>query len=325
MRFVLSLLLFFQGWLFAIQTDYDVAVVGTSPISMLEAIYHISKDERVLILEADEKCGGAWKSIDILGVANADLGCHLIGSDARLKDFFQRYFGCKFVCLTHPDQEAVEEHTRCAYGYYFSQGCNELIARLLSVIRSHNNALLINRKLESIFIDADRGSIELSLGDARYTTAKLILTPSSHFRVENPNFSNQEPRGHIYPHLYLLVEDEMPSSFTYLNGIASGMSRAMNLTPFVKVPKDKQLIVIQTHGKNELSNSERFFKALIEQGYLSKNARIVNSDVYFYQQSNMNTSAVSHLGGALVEILDTSSFSGMIKYLEKWKSAMKPL
>ena len=37
MRFVLTIFLFLQGWLFAVQTDFDIAVVGTSPTSMLEA------------------------------------------------------------------------------------------------------------------------------------------------------------------------------------------------------------------------------------------------------------------------------------------------
>jgi hypothetical protein len=326
MRVVMTILLFFQGWVFAVQTDYDVAVVGTSPISMLEAIYHISNQERVLILEADERCGGAWKSIDICGIAHADLGCHLIGSDCRLKDFLETYFGCQVVCLQHPDQQAVDAHASCPNGYYFSKGCHELISRLQSQIQSSNNAVLLNQKLESIFIDPSHGYIELSLADARYTTAKLILTPSCHFQVENPSFVNQDPRGHLYPHLYLLVEDEPPSRFTYLNGIISGMSRAMNLTHFLEFPRENlQLIVIQTHGTNELEQVQKFFDALIAQNYLSPHAKIVLSDTYSYQQCYMNTHAISQIAGSLVEVLDTSSFAGMVKYLDKWKGAMVPL
>ena len=63
MRFLTSIFLFFQVALFGIQTDFDVAVVGTSPISMLEAIYHLARNERVLIIEADERCGGHGKAL----------------------------------------------------------------------------------------------------------------------------------------------------------------------------------------------------------------------------------------------------------------------
>jgi hypothetical protein len=324
MRLVLTIVFFLKGLLFAVQTDYDVVVVGTSPISMLEAISHIAKNERVLILEADEKCGGAWRSIDICGIAHADLGCHLIGTDNRLKNFFEQYFGCRFICLEHPDQEALETHARCSNGYYFSKGCYELISSLERYIESKSNAMLLHRKLESIFIDSDRANIELCFGTGRYTTAKLILTPSSHFRVENPTFANQEPRGHLYHHLYLLIEDEKPSSFTYVNGIVSGMSRAMNLTPFLEFPKDNmQLIVIQVHGQNELDNVQKFFNAFTERKNLSPNAKIIAVGTYSYQQTYMNTAAISHIAGPLVEVLDTSSFSSMVKYLDKWKSAMQ--
>ena len=324
MRFALSLLLFLQGWLYAVQTDYDVAIVGTSPISMLEAIYHLCKNERVLILEADERCGGAWKTIDICGVAHVDLGCHLIGSDLRVKEFFERYFGCMFVCLEHPDQEVVGPHSGCPKGYYFSEGCYELISHLQAVIQSHAHALLLHRKLESIFIDSSRDLIELCLGDIHCTTARLILTPYTQFRVENPSFINQEPRVHRFFHLYFLVEDEEPYHFTHLHTVIPGMSRAMNLTPFLKLPKGLQLIVIQTQGENELHNVRKFFHSLMDQNYLSSKAKILASDTYVYPQSHINIAAISHVGGSLVEVLETASFAGMIKYLDKWKSAMIP-
>jgi hypothetical protein len=323
MHVMLTILLFLQGWVFAVQTDYDVTVVGTSPISMLEAIYHISNNERVLILEADEKCGGAWKSIDICGIAHVDLGCHLIGSDSRLKDFFEKYFGCKFVCLEHPDQEPIESHAHCPNGYYFSKGCYELVSRLQALIQSRGNAVLLNQKLQSIFIDSAQGYIELFLGDVRYTTAKLILTPSSQFRVENSSFVNQGPRGELYPHLYLLIEDEGPSRFTYLKGIISGMSRAMNLTPFLELPRENlQLIVVQTNGEIELNQTQKIFDAFIAQKYLSPHAKILLFDTYSYRQSHMNINAILRIAGPLVEILETSSFSGMVRYLDKWNEAM---
>ena len=326
MRVFFLLLLFLQRWAFAVQTDYDAAVVGTSPISMLEAIYHLSKGEKVLILEADERCGGAWKSIDICGIPNADLGCHLIGSDCRLKDFFEKYFGCRFVCLQHPQQLAGEKHERCSNGYYFSEGCYELVSHLEEAIKSRPNGVLLHQKLESVFIDSARESIELSFGGNRCSTSKLFVTPSSHFRVENPSFTNQEPRGHVYPHLYLLVEDEAPANFTYLNGITKGMSRAMNLTHFLKFPNENlQLIVIQTHSKTDLEEPQKFFQALINQSYLTSRAKLISTDCFSYFQSYMNVSGVSQLGGKLVEVLDTSSFAGMVRYLEKWKTAMMPL
>ncbi len=326
MRIVLTIALFLQSYLVAAQTDFDVAIVGTSPVSMLEAIYHIHLNERVLILEADEQCGGAWKSIAMCGIANADLGCHLIGSDARLKEFFEDYFGCRFICLEHSNYEAGGEHAHCPNGFYFSKGCHELISKLKSAIDRSENALLINQKLDSIYVDEERGHIELELGCRSYTTAKLIITPVSNFRVKNPNFNNPDPPKHSYYHLYILVEDPTPARFTYLNGIAKGMSRAMNLTPFLEMPREGlHLIVIQTHGKQEGDEMNQFLDAFKNKGLLSENAKILASDFYFYQQAYSNTTSLLQLGGNLIETLDTSSFGGMTRYFNKWKQAMVPL
>lgn len=327
MRFVLAIFLFVHGWLFAVETDFDVAVVGTSPVSMLEAIYHAARHERVLILEADNSCGGAWKSVDICGVRHADLGCHLIGSDNRLKEFFEKYFGCSFVCLDHPYEVWDNSHLRCGNGFYFSRGCHELITHLETTIASQQNALLFYKKLQSVFIDSTRGLIELNLGDVHYTTRKLILTPASSFHVDNPVFQNVEIGKHLYNHLYMLVEDAAPSRFTYLNGITLGMSRAMNLTPFLRMPSSNlQMIVVQTYGNsNSLAVAEEFLEAFKQKGYLSINARIITTDTYIYNQAMMNVSTIQRLGGPMVEVLESSGFAGMAKYVDKWKSAMVPL
>lgn len=293
---------------------------------MLEAIYHISDNKKVLVLEADDRCGGAWKSIDICGIHHADLGCHFIGSDNRLKEFFETYFGCAFICLDHPYQPMDSSHARCGSGFYFSKGCYELIAQLEKTIASRQNALLLNKKLQSIFIDTTQRYIELNLGDARYTAAKLILTTASYFRVDNPTFYNADPPKHTYNHLYMLVEDPTPSSFTYLNGICGGMSRAMNLTPFLQMPSGNlQMIAVQTFGPGDPGEPGRFLEAFKSKGYLNKDARLIATDSYAYHQTMMNVTSVQRLGGGLVEILDSSSFAGMIRYVDKWKSRMVPL
>lgn len=326
MRVLISIFLFFQSFLLSVDCDFDIAIVGTSPTCMLEAIYHIAKDKRVLILEEDEQCGGAWKSINICGLRNVDLGCHLIGSDYRVKEFFEKYFGCRFVCLEHPYQEADSSHVRCSNGFYFSGGCHELISNLETKIRSYPNAAIINQKLQSVFVDSVKKCVELNLGDRRCTTGKLILTPASDFRVENPHFVNLNNSKHDYKHLYILVEDPSPVHFTYLNGFATGMSRAMNLTPFLETPSDgRQLIVIQTYGISDAIEAQKFVEAFKNKGLLAANAQILSMDIHTYNQLFVNVSSIQRLGGDLIEILDTSSFLAMSKYFEKWKSVMVPI
>jgi hypothetical protein len=324
MRYICAAVLFLQGWLFALQTDFDVAVVGTSPISMLEAIYHLYCNKRVLVLEADPQCGGAWKSIDVCGVPHVDLGCHLIGADTVLQEFFENYFGCTFVCLEHFTEKAAGSHLHCRNGYYFSGGCHELISKMEATIRACSHGTLMQQKLESIYIDQVRQCIELSLGDVRYTTAKLIITPASSFRIENPLIGHKESPGHDYHHVYMLVEDGAPVKFTYLSQILKGMSRAMNLTPFVKIPHTgQQLIVVQTQKKGEEADPLKFLEAFKSKGLLSREAKILATDHYIYRQSRSNFDALLKLAGSMIELFDMSTFSVMKRHVEKWKGALQ--
>ena len=324
MRFLTSIFLFFQVALFGIQTDFDVAVVGTSPISMLEAIYHLARNERVLIIEADERCGGAWKSINVCGVA-ADLGCHQIGSDRKIKEFFEKYFGCRFICLDHPDHEAEDAHAHCSKGFYFSGGCQELISHLTEKLHSYSNVQMIHQNLNSVFVDTVNGFVELSIGGIRYTTEKLKITSKSHFCVNNPGFINNDFSTRYYHHLYILAEDTAPYSFTYLPGMVAGVSRIMNLTPFLQLPSENlQLIVFQVNAEKHLHEMQQFFEILKVRGLLTAEAKILDSATYTYHQSCMNISMLQNLAGSLVEVLDTSSFGCMVRQLEKWQSVLSP-
>lgn len=323
MRFLIIFVLFFRGLLCAIETDFDVVIVGSSPISLLEAVYQLDCGKRVLILEKNERCGGAWKSIDICGIANADLGCHSIGSDTRISSFLKDYIGCNFLCLEEP----LQDGEKCRKGYYFSKGCHELISCLEQIINSHEKGFLLHKELQSVFFDDQRECVFLSVENDRYSSAKLIITPSSRFYVENPTFTNPiNVNVQQYPHLYLLVEDAGPVSFSYLNGIASGMSRAMNLTPFVSLPKEgMQLIAIQTHKHNDQDVEAKFLEAFKSKKLLSPNARILVSETYLYQTATINTAALQKVGGSLLEVMQTSAFTNMSQYIDKWKRAIPPL
>jgi len=322
MRFFSLCVLWVQASLLAIETDYDVAVVGTSPVSMLEAVYHIGCHEKVLVIESDERCGGAWKSIDMCGIPHVDLGCHMIGSDLRLQEFLETYFDCHFVCLEHPTQKADSQHARCPYGFYFSSGCGEFISHLERRVASQSH--LLHRELKSIYIDVERDFVTLNLGDIHYTTKKLIVTPSAHFEVENLGFRNNPPKIHSYFHLYFLIEDPSPFPFTYLYAGISGVSRVMNLTPFVQMPRQNlQLIVVQVTRERELNESAKFFAAFKTKGWISPQAELLKTETTIYTQFSSDVHQIKKIAGSLIEVLDSSSFLVMLKYIDKWKSVLQ--
>ena len=74
--------------------DYDWLVIGSSPISVMEALYLRARGNRVVIIEARDRIGGAWTSTDFEEFSDVDLGPHVVDRDRRTYDFLKDYIGC---------------------------------------------------------------------------------------------------------------------------------------------------------------------------------------------------------------------------------------
>ena len=308
----------------AVTTDFDCVVVGTSPVSMLEALYQDALGNRVLILEKDKECGGAWKSISVLGVAHADGGCHQIGGNVEMQRFLEDYLGCHLVSLDDPHSPAKLG----GQGFYPSQGCYELINCLVRRIEATDIVLLLDCKLDGVYLDKDRHSAEIKTKEGRFTTSKIILTPNTHLHIDNVSMQLQTTSVSHYYHLYLLIEDPSYPKFTYSGNLGSGVSRLMNLSYFSGLEgTGKHLIIIQTHQAGPLQRRGEFFEQLKKKGLITQKARLLGAEEYTYEQPHLNTQVLSRLDPemrSLVEVLNTSHILSIASYIPKWKQAMKP-
>ena len=57
-------------------SHYDVVVVGTSPMCVIAALAERADGKRVLMVDGAEEVGGTWKTTELLGYSNVELGCH---------------------------------------------------------------------------------------------------------------------------------------------------------------------------------------------------------------------------------------------------------
>ena len=60
---------------------FDAVVVGSSPVCYVTALAEEAAGKRVLMVDAAPNVGGTWKTIDMLGFSNVELGCHEIDAD----------------------------------------------------------------------------------------------------------------------------------------------------------------------------------------------------------------------------------------------------
>jgi hypothetical protein len=327
-RLFLFLALSFHLLAWSMATDFDCVVVGSSPISLLEALYQAHLGKKVLILEEAKECGGAWKSISICGVEHADLGCHQIGNDPKLEKFLEDFVGCRLVSLDNALKPYAAAKTN--RGFYPAHGCFELIDNLQKLLAATDVVLLLSHKLESVYIDTERKFVEVQTKGGRFTTAKVITTPCTAITVENIFHANQKPTSLTtkYFHLYLLINDPSPQRFTYKEPFITGVSRATNLTAFSNLcDSGTQLIVLQMYDEQNLKKGEHYLSELKKMNLVDPACKILCAESYIYEQSRSNLSSIQQLSptaSALFEQLNTSHINSMGTYITKWKGALKP-
>lgn len=319
MRYIFLILL--QLSLFA--ADFDCVVVGSSPFSLFEALYQCHSGKRVLILEEASRCGGAWKGIDVCGIMNADLGCHQIGHDVQLKAFLEEYAGCKIVSMDNP--LISFESSKGPNGWYFSKGCYELIDHLLQLIAATNIVLLTEHRVENVIVDNVSKIATIQTQNKNFTTEKLIVTPMSCLTLNPSNYPQHYGKSKYF-HLYLLIQDPTPPRFSYQAGVASGVSRMMNLTHFVSLAgTGRQLIVVQTHGEQNLANGQAFLDALKSNKLVDQGAYILKSEPYIYEAGSFHQGLITQMGAqGIIEVLQTGHFQSLNTYIPKWKQVLKP-
>ena len=290
--------------------DFDYAVIGTSPISLFEALYKQAEGNRVVILEAASECGGAWKSITACGIEHVDMGCHEIGSTAELNRFLEVYGGCQIT----PSKSG---------SYYFSQGCFELIDHLLKRALHANIPLMLGCKVGSIAFDAKTKTPFLHTTHGVISTSKIVVTPGSSLAIQ-PSNAQGTPRK--FYHLYLLTQDPGPIRFSYRNGSSKGVSRMMNLSSCVGLENTgRQLIVFQTYSEEQFQNPQQLLDDLKKAKLVDPNAYILKTDTYIYEQGPyFQIGRLPPAHHAFFEQLNTSHFNIIARYAPKWETLLKP-
>lgn len=303
--------------------DYDCAFIGSSPISLCEALYHSYLGKRVLILEQSSECGGAWKSISICGVSHADMGCHdVTWADQNLTNFFEHYLGCRIVSFINPQVS----HRTMPGNAWFSGGCHELISNILNLVFQTSIDLRMNHCVERVTLDPTQDCAIIWIkGGPQLTTKKIYTTPLSAFAI------NQQPAPtHLgkYYHLYLLIQDPSPPKFISGYFGSPGVSRMMNLTHSSNLLNTgRQLIVLQICNEKDLYQSENFMHQLKQKNFIDPSAYLLRSESYVFEATygGVNFQQLSPQERSYFEVLNTGSLAGMSSYATRWKQVFKPL
>ncbi len=290
--------------------DYDCVFIGSSPISLFEALYQYSCGKKVLIIDESPTCGGVWKSIDICGIEHVDVGCHEIGNNNGLKEFLEEYAGCQMIYPLDKNRN-----------FYFSKGCYELIRNLEKMIANTSIDLLVNTRAERAILDEEEKCVVIETRDQKISTQKIYQCGYSFINIgeDTPRLIHKSK----YYHLYLLIADSTEPRFAYQNSSISGTSRMMNLTHFLDLQqRGQQLIVFQAHNESGLNEGERLLNELKKKGLVDGAAYILRSEPYIYEQWPLHLDAMQEAYRPYFEFLKTQDFRNMTNYFKQWKQGL---
>ena len=76
---------------------YDLIFVGTSPISVLEAVYQSRGGKSVLMIDQQPDMGGAWMSLEIFGLHDVENAIHYFLPDSHAFDFMRDTLGWNVI------------------------------------------------------------------------------------------------------------------------------------------------------------------------------------------------------------------------------------
>ena len=68
---------------------YPCVVIGSSPICLIEALYLSKLHPKILIVESDDRIGGAWGTINLFNSADVEIGPHIIYGSRDNQNVYQ--------------------------------------------------------------------------------------------------------------------------------------------------------------------------------------------------------------------------------------------
>lgn len=88
--------------------QHDVIVVGSSPICVMAAIKASRSGASVLLLERNERLGGAWRLTSVFGIDDVEIGPHVMRRNRRAYREIQRVIGVTMVPMQPMPREIFQ-------------------------------------------------------------------------------------------------------------------------------------------------------------------------------------------------------------------------
>jgi hypothetical protein len=95
---------------------YDVVLIGSGPISILESIFLDRENNSVLIIDDKNQLGGAWVAIELEKYGKLEIGCHIWSYNKKVYNFLEKFLQLELIAL-EPQPFFLKNKTKISYDY----------------------------------------------------------------------------------------------------------------------------------------------------------------------------------------------------------------
>lgn len=263
--------------------EYDIAAVGSSPISVVNAMLERFQDKTVIVLEARDVVGGAWAGDTVCGLNGVDIGSHDISIKEESAKFLEKFFGVK--CIEIGSDQYLPEG-----------GCAKMSQRLVEIAKNAGITFKTNCRVEKATL-LDQGVVLdcVASGQSLKVTAGKVIKPTyTAFDVyRGPDKISQPIKTARKQHLYFIVNDNTASKKYFFGWMClDSICRIANLTAFVRLESpDQRMFVVELRKEiptdQVLKKCEQMLKHLQTKNHLSSTAQIVKCDSRLFTYSSV--------------------------------------
>lgn len=238
---------------------YDSIIIGTSPISAIEALYRNHRGEKVLLIDEKETFGGAWTAIKHNDLPDLEIGCHIWSIHKGAFEFLEKFLDLDLIPLS-PQPKLLKSGKEIPYDWkmnaitakrvitnlrtlnfgnfiedaqspafrvsilpskylYPSNGATQLRDRLLDKLKQTNIDLKLGEHISNLKVESEQ--IILRNDKNEFRSKKVGLTSLS--TLDSFEVNNQpyelSSRKVDYIHLHLIVKNGKAKDFSYIRFI----------------------------------------------------------------------------------------------------------
>lgn len=326
---------------------YDIAILGGSLVNLISALSYATDGMNVCILEKSKNIGGAWKTSNLCGASNVEVGCHILAPSGKPEmDKLSYLFLAKNLKLELITMDPrplncvnpnVSDEVLKTYNYVYPRGGT---AGLLAKMIEHPLLSKIDIKTEKFVKDVELlNDHSLIRGEEWEVLARKCVFPN-YFGIDQIKIDNtvyEVPfEKRLCHHVILRVETQrnLDMQFSYAQHILNenNIDRVSNVSKFMDtgLPENQTILCLRVSYERKGSfKKDREFAIsclddLISENICDPDCKLIDFDYVDYTTSYRNKENL-----ALLRSLDHQSFEylnstelliSLSENIEKWSN-----